>query len=69
MPMWNRNREADPRVAVQVGARRFTSTAHLADAEESLELWAVTESLNERFADYRQSLDHDIPMVVLTPDD
>lgn len=68
LPMWYRNLEADPRVEVQVGPRRFTSTAHLADAEESLELWAVTESLNKRFSGYRESLDHDIPMVVLTPD-
>ncbi len=68
LPMWYRNLEADPRVEVQVGARRFRSTAHLADEQESLELWRVTESLNKRFAGYRESLDHDIPMVVLTPD-
>ena len=68
LPQWYRNLEADPRVEVQVRARCFTSTAHLADAQESLELWAVTESLNARFGEYRESLDHDIPMVVLTPD-
>lgn len=66
-PMWYRNLRADPRVSVQVGRRRFAATAHLADPDESRELWAVTESLNSRFGSYRDSLGHDIPMVVLRP--
>ena len=45
----------------------MTANAHLADEAESRELWAVTESLNSRFADYRESLPHEIPMVVLKP--
>jgi deazaflavin-dependent oxidoreductase (nitroreductase family) len=68
LPMWYVNLQADPHVSVQVGARRFTSTARLADPAESQELWAITESLNRRFATYRDSLGHDIPMVVLRPD-
>lgn len=60
--------QAEPRVVVEVGANRFSSTARLADAEESRELWEVTESLNPRFEKYRESLPHEIPMVVLAPD-
>ena len=66
-PMWYRNLRADPKVSVQVGRRRFAATAHLADANESRDLWAVTESLNSRFGSYRDNLGHDIPMVVLRP--
>jgi len=68
LPMWYRNLQANPRVDVEVGARRFTSTARLADADESRELWSVTESLNPRFEKYRESLPHEIPMVLLAPD-
>ncbi|HMQ27089.1 MAG TPA: nitroreductase/quinone reductase family protein [Acidimicrobiales bacterium] len=68
LPMWYRNLQADPRVEVEVGAKRFSSTARLADADESRELWSVTESLNPRFAKYPESLPHEIPMVVLAPD-
>jgi len=67
-PMWYRKFQADPSTTVQVGRRRFHSMARLPDADESRDLWAVTESMNPRFARYRESLGHDIPMVVLRPD-
>lgn len=65
LPMWYRNLQADPQVTVQVGSRRFKSVARLADLTESRELWDKTESLNKRFGRYRESLNHEIPMVVL----
>lgn len=68
LPMWYRNLQADPRVTVQVKRRRFQSTVRLPDADESRSLWSVTESINPRFASYRESLGHEIPMVVLRPD-
>lgn len=65
LPMWYRNLQADPRVTVQVGPRRFDSVARLADPAESRELWSKTESLNERFGRYQENLNHEIPMVVV----
>lgn len=65
LPMWYRNLQANPAAEVQVGRRRFHAIAQLADAAQSRELWAVTESLNRRFAAYREKLGRDIDMVVL----
>lgn len=66
LPMWYRNLQANREAVVEVGRDRFTTEAHLADEAESRDLWAVTESLNTRFAAYRESLPHEIPMVVLS---
>lgn len=67
LPMWYRNLQANPEATVEVGRERFTTRAHLADEAESRELWAVTESLHKSVAGYRDSLPHEIPMVVLRP--
>ena len=39
--------------------------AHVADADESRELWKVTQSLNKRFDGYVAKAPGEIPMVVL----
>jgi deazaflavin-dependent oxidoreductase (nitroreductase family) len=66
-PAWYRNLEANQQATVDVGSRKMSVVAHLADMEESRKLWSITESLNPRFEQYRQSLPAEIPMVVLRP--
>lgn len=67
-PAWYHNLVAEPQATVQVRSRVMPCSAHLADATESRELWAVTERLHRRFSDYPARSGREIDMVVLHPE-
>src|SRR5688500_15439634 len=66
-PLWYRNLAANPRVEVQVGARKFAATARTADAEERTRLWPVMVEAWAPYDDYQRATEREIPVVVLDP--
>ncbi len=66
-PLWYRNLLADPTVAVQVGAEKFTARARTATPEEKRRLWPVMAGIWPAYDEYQTKTDRDIPVVVLEP--
>jgi deazaflavin-dependent oxidoreductase (nitroreductase family) len=64
-PAWFMNLEADPRVGVQVGARRFTARARVASPAERASLWAEMVKIFPLYAEYAQKTTREIPVVLL----
>jgi deazaflavin-dependent oxidoreductase (nitroreductase family) len=79
-PAWFLNLQANPRVEVQVGRRRWPATARVAEGEERKRLWQLVNEQNRglapllhrgaigRYDVYQRHTDRQLPVVVLTPD-
>ena len=66
-PEWFKNLQSDPSVGVQVGTRRFTARARVADPGERERLWPELVKMFPLYAEYAQKTDRVIPIVLLTP--
>jgi deazaflavin-dependent oxidoreductase (nitroreductase family) len=66
-PAWFYNLRANPDVMIQIGARRMTVRAHVADANERDRLWPMFLAVDEIFAEYQQRTERELPLVVLEP--
>jgi len=66
-PAWLLNVQADPRVTVEVGPRRFAAVAEVIDGDAGRALWAEYEQLHPTYPKYRESRGEDFPMVILRP--
>lgn len=68
-PLWYRNLVANPRVQVQVGARKRTMVAREAAAEEEARLWPKLEAMYPAFVEYRARTEgvRHIPVIVFDP--
>ncbi len=66
-PLWLRNLEADPRVRVQVGRRRFAARARVAEEEERARLWPTLHDYYDGWSHYESLTSRHIPVVILTP--
>lgn len=66
-PAWYLNLEAEPRVTIQVGSRRFVGEARRASAEEKTRLWPRLVALYPQYADYQKRTTRDIPVVIVRP--
>jgi len=64
-PKWYLNLLAHPEVEVQIRGERFAARARTATAEEKPTLWAVMTKLYPRFAEFQQSTEREIPVVIL----
>ncbi len=64
-PLWYRNLLAEPTVAVQVGADRFTARARTATPAEKQRLWPVMTGIWPAYDEYQTKTDREIPLVVL----
>jgi deazaflavin-dependent oxidoreductase (nitroreductase family) len=67
-PAWYLNLDADPQVAVQVAADKFTATARTAHGEERARLWGEMASIFPNYNEYQAKTDREIPVVVLERD-
>jgi deazaflavin-dependent oxidoreductase (nitroreductase family) len=66
-PAWSFNLTANPEAEVEIGHRRQSVRARIADGEERADLW---QRMNERyggFEDYRARTSRDIRVFVLEP--
>ena len=68
-PAWFKNLEAEPSVGVQVGPRRFTARARVADPDERKQLWAQMAGIFPLYDEYADKTDRVIPIVLLSPQD
>ncbi|WP_062303414.1 nitroreductase family deazaflavin-dependent oxidoreductase [Demequina subtropica] len=64
-PAWFLNLEANPEVAVQIKAERFTARARIATAEEKPAMWAAMVDAWPDYDSYQERTDREIPVVVL----
>lgn len=67
-PAWYLNIEANPKVGLQVGNRRFAAIARPATAEEKARLWPKLVAIYPRYEDYQKRTKRDIPIVIVTPE-
>jgi deazaflavin-dependent oxidoreductase (nitroreductase family) len=66
-PAWFHNVRAHPDTTVQVGRRRLTVRARVADAEERSRLWPRVVSAYGGYEDYQRRTNREIPLVLLEP--
>jgi deazaflavin-dependent oxidoreductase (nitroreductase family) len=67
-PLWFRNLEAEPECELQVGPRRVTARARVAEGEERERLWRQMAKLYPPYDEYQQRAgSRRIPVVVLEP--
>ena len=52
-PVWYFNIQANPTVQIQIGGRKRTLLARLANAEEELDLWPKLQAMYPGFVEYR----------------
>jgi deazaflavin-dependent oxidoreductase (nitroreductase family) len=64
-PAWYDNLVADPRVEIQVKARRFRGLATPAGPDERPALWASIVATAPMYADYQRVTPREIPVVIL----
>lgn len=64
-PAWYLNLRADPKIAIQVGARRIAVEARDAEGEERERIWDALIARSPDYAQYRARTDRRIPVVVL----
>jgi deazaflavin-dependent oxidoreductase (nitroreductase family) len=68
-PDWFKNLQADPSAGVQVGPRRFTARARIANDAERESLWPMMARIFPLYDEYAHKTDRQIPVVLLTPQD
>jgi deazaflavin-dependent oxidoreductase (nitroreductase family) len=66
-PLWYKNLEANPRVTIEVGHRKFEALARTASDAEKAALWPQLVRMYPSYADYQARTTRPIPVVVLTP--
>lgn len=66
-PGWYVNLSAQPKVDVQVEARRFEARARTASGAERAALWKQMAALYPPYEDYQKRTQREIPVVVLDP--
>ncbi len=64
-PKWYLNLLANPEVEVQIRGERFRARARTATPDEKPALWAHMVALYPRFAEFQQSTEREIPVVIL----
>lgn len=67
-PGWFHNLRDNPVVTVQVGSRVETRRARLTEGDERDRLYARFVEMNNRFGEYQEKTDREIPVVVLERD-
>jgi deazaflavin-dependent oxidoreductase (nitroreductase family) len=64
-PKWYLNLVAHPEVELQIRGERFAARARTASAEEKPALWAVMTQMYPRFAEFQDSTEREIPVVIV----
>jgi deazaflavin-dependent oxidoreductase (nitroreductase family) len=66
-PGWFHNLIANPDTTVQVGSRRLSVHARVADPQERARLWPLVLKVYGGYADYQRRTAREIPLVILEP--
>jgi deazaflavin-dependent oxidoreductase (nitroreductase family) len=67
-PLWYLNLEAEPACTLQVGTKRLTARARVAEGEERARLWSEMAEIYPPYLDYQKATERTIPVVVLDPE-
>lgn len=67
-PAWYLNLEAEPRCEVQVGTRRVTARARVAEGAERERLWLLMTRTWPDYDRYQSQTERRIPIVLLEPE-
>lgn len=67
IPAWSLNLKANPEATVEVGRKRQTVRARIAEGEERTELWRKSNEQYAGFDDYEAKLNREISVFVLEP--
>jgi len=67
-PLWFTNLEADPVCELQVGAKKLSARARVAEGEERERIWQRMAEIYPPYDDYQKNTERQIPVVVLEPD-
>ena len=62
-PAWYLNLQANPRVSVQLGSKRFDAIAEEVSGDEKEALWKVVTDINHHQTKYRATTSRDIPLI------
>jgi deazaflavin-dependent oxidoreductase (nitroreductase family) len=68
-PAWLHNVRAHPRTTAEIGAETIEVDARVAEGDERLEIWERQKANIPQFAEYEQTANRDIPVVILVPVD
>lgn len=66
-PLWYENLLANPECELQVGAKRVTARARVAEGSERERLWQQMVAIYPPYTAYQQATERTIPVVVLDP--
>ena len=66
-PAWYLNLLANPKVEIQVGDKRMTAIARVAQGDERAALWQQLAAIYPPFNAYQAKTEREIPVVVLDP--
>ena len=66
-PLWFRNLEATPECELQVGAKKVSARARIAEGDEREQIWNKMVKIYPPYTDYQKSTERTIPVVVLDP--
>jgi deazaflavin-dependent oxidoreductase (nitroreductase family) len=66
-PAWYTNLVAEPRVRIQIKAKKLSATARPATAEERRAIWPVLVARAPMYGDYQAVTPREIPVVIISP--
>jgi deazaflavin-dependent oxidoreductase (nitroreductase family) len=66
-PAWFHNLLAHPDTTIQIGSKRMSVHARVAQPEERERLWRLAVEVYGGYEDYRRRTEREIPLVVLEP--
>ena len=66
-PLWYENLVANPECELQVGAKRVTARARVAEGAERERLWNAMVAIYPPYTAYQKATERTIPVVVLDP--
>jgi deazaflavin-dependent oxidoreductase (nitroreductase family) len=68
-PAWLHNLRAHPRTRAEIGTETIEVVARVAEGDERAEIWERQKAHIPQFAEYEQTANRDIPVVILEPVD
>ncbi len=66
-PLWFRNLEATPECELQVGSKRLSARARVAEGDERERIWSKMVEIYPPYTEYQKNTERTIPVVVLDP--
>ena len=66
-PAWFHNLVANPDTTIQIGSKRTSAHARVAEPQERERLWKLAVSVYKGYETYRRRADREIPLIVLEP--